>query len=101
MAHTIICVTETQHELLTAIAQKLLTAPREKGIIKMEIDTQPYTYQQFADLKKNPHPQHDKYAKPLNFKKFTIRCGNLIWGKHADMSFPAQALYNADLEYCE
>ncbi len=50
---TIVCVSETQHELLIVIAQKLLTAPCEKGSIKMEINTEPYTYQQFADLKRN------------------------------------------------
>ena len=40
----------------------------------------------FADfLRRHPHPQHNKYATPRNFKKFLIRWGNVIWGKNADM----------------
>lgn len=48
----------------------------------------------------HPHPQHDKYSKPSNFKKFMTREGNIIWGKHADMEFPIGALYRGDLELC-
>ena len=51
-------------------------------------------------LSKHPHPQYDKYAKVSLFKKFTIRNGNLIWGKHADLSFPIEALHEGDLELC-
>lgn len=51
-------------------------------------------------LANHPHPQYDKYGEPKNFKKFTIRNGNLIWGKHADLSFPIEALYEGDLELC-
>ena len=54
----------------------------------------------FSDFFKK-HPQHDKYAKPRKFKKFAISNGNLIWGRHADLEFPIQALYRGDLEYCE
>lgn len=52
-------------------------------------------------LARHPHPQYNKYSKPSLFKQFTIRCGNLIWGKHADLSFPVEALYSGDLEYCD
>lgn len=56
----------------------------------------------FSDfLLRHPHPQYYKYQKPSLFKQFTIRCGNLIWGKHADLSFPVEALYAGDLELCE
>ena len=56
----------------------------------------------FSDfLLRHPHPQYNKYQKPSLFKQFTIRCGNLIWGKHADLSFPVEALYAGDLELCE
>ena len=48
----------------------------------------------------HPHPQYNKYNKISNFKKFYIRNGNLIWGKHADLSFPIEALYEGDLELC-
>ena len=49
-------------------------------------------------LHNHPHPQYDKYAKPLQFRKFSIRNGNIIWGKHADLSFPPEALYAGNLE---
>ena len=56
----------------------------------------------FSDfLQRHPHPQYNKYQKPSLFKQFAIRCGNLIWGKHADLSFPVEALYAGDLELCE
>lgn len=48
----------------------------------------------------HPHPQHNKYAKPQNFRKFTLRDGNVIWGKNADMEFPVGALYAGNLELC-
>ena len=50
-------------------------------------------------IDKHPHPQYNKYKKPSLFKQFTIRCGNIIWGKHADLSFPIEALYTGNLEY--
>ena len=52
-------------------------------------------------IDRHPHPQYNKYRKPSLFKQYTIRCGNLIWGKHADLSFPVEALYSGDLEYCD
>ena len=56
----------------------------------------------FSDfLLRHPHPQYNQYQKPSLFKQFTIRCGNLIWGEHADLSFPIEALYAGDLEICE
>jgi hypothetical protein len=51
-------------------------------------------------LSKHPHPQYDRFAKPSNFKKFTIRNGNVIWGKHADLIFPVGALYLGNPELC-
>ena len=52
-------------------------------------------------LREHPHPQHDKYAIPANFRKFTLRFGNVIWGKNADLCFPVHALYIGDLNYWE
>jgi len=52
-------------------------------------------------IARHPHPQYNKYQNPSLFKTFTIRCGNIIWGKHADLSFPIEALYTGDLEYTE
>ena len=39
------------------------------------------------------HPQYNKYKKPLNFKKFKIENGNVVWGKNWDMIFPVYNLY--------
>lgn len=56
----------------------------------------------FTDFfKKHPHPQYNSYKNKAKFKKFQIRSGNIIWGKHADLSFPIQALYSGNLEYCD
>ena len=52
-------------------------------------------------LEKHPHPQHDRFKTPRMFKTYTIRNGNLIWGKHADLSFPIEALYTGNLEYTD
>jgi len=53
----------------------------------------------FSDfLEKHPHPQYNKYGIISNFKKFTLRNGNVIWGKHADLCFPIDALYAGNLE---
>ena len=55
----------------------------------------------FSDFfAKHPHPQYDKYAKKSEFKKYWLRNGNLIWGKHADLQFPINALYQGNLELC-
>ena len=55
----------------------------------------------FADFfARHPHPQHNRYARPENFRKFTLRDGNVIWGKNADMEFPVGALYAGNLELC-
>ena len=55
----------------------------------------------FSDFfQKHPHPQYNKYAKVSEFKKFWIRNGNVIWGKHDDLNFPINALYAGNLELC-
>lgn len=35
-----------------------------------------------------------KYKNISNFKRFKIERGNVIWGKHADLIFPIDQLYN-------
>ena len=53
-------------------------------------------------IRRHPHPQYNKYLREINFKKFAIRCGNVVWGKHGDLLFPVGALYEGDLELtCE
>ncbi len=34
-----------------------------------------------------------KYQKPLNFRRFKIEQGNLVWGKDWGLVFPIQQLY--------
>jgi len=40
-----------------------------------------------AFLQNHPHPQHNKYRKLSNFKKFKIDGGNIVWGKNWDLIF--------------
>jgi len=44
-------------------------------------------------LKTRPHPQHNKYIKYNNFKKFRVENGNIVWGKNADLIFDDYKLY--------
>ena len=46
----------------------------------------------------NPHPQHNRYLNPANFKSFTIDHGNVVWGKNWDMVFPVEQLYSGVIE---
>ena len=32
-------------------------------------------------LSTHPHPQHNSYLEPENFKLFTIEHGNVVWAK--------------------
>jgi hypothetical protein len=43
-------------------------------------------------LKTRPHPQHNKYLKYSNFRKFRIERGNIVWGKK-DLDFDLWDLY--------
>jgi len=44
-------------------------------------------------LQNHPHPQHNKYRKINNFKKFKIDGGNIVWGKNWDLIFNPRKLY--------
>ena len=44
-------------------------------------------------IRKNPHPQYNKYLDPKKFKKFAIENGNIVWGKNWDLIFPVEQLY--------
>jgi len=44
-------------------------------------------------LQNHPHPQHNKYLKLSNFKKFKIDGGNIVWGKNWDLAFNPRKLY--------
>ena len=49
-----------------------------------------------AYLKNHPHPQYNKYLKPLNFRKFHLDHGNIVWGKNWDLAFPVEQLYTGN-----
>ena len=44
-------------------------------------------------LLNHPHPQHDKYRKLANFKRFKIERGNVVWGRDWDLIFPVSQLH--------
>jgi hypothetical protein len=44
-------------------------------------------------LKTHPHPQHNKYLKYSNFRKFKVDSGNIVWGRNADLIFDTWDLY--------
>ena len=50
-----------------------------------------------AFLSKHPHPQYNKYLDPLNFKKFYLDHGNIVWGKNWDLIFPVEQLYTGEV----
>ncbi len=47
----------------------------------------------FASFFEHSHPQHNRYKKEENFKRFKIENGNIVWGKNWDMIFPLHDLY--------
>ena len=42
--------------------------------------------------------EYEKYKKPVNFKKFKIDQGNLVWGKDYDLFFPPEKIYKGKLK---
>ena len=44
-------------------------------------------------LLNHPHPQHNKYCKLANFKRFKIERGNVVWGRDWDLIFPVSQLH--------
>lgn len=44
-------------------------------------------------LTNHPHPQHNKYRRLANFKRFRIERGNLVWGRDWDLIFPIAQLH--------
>ena len=49
-------------------------------------------------IRKNPHPQYNRYLDPECFQTFSIENGNVVWGKDWDMVFPVEDLYNGYLD---
>ena len=44
-------------------------------------------------IRRQPHPQYNKYLDPRKFSRFTIDNGNIVWGKNWDLIFPVEHLY--------
>lgn len=45
-------------------------------------------------IKKNPHPQYNRYLDEKKFKKFFLDdMGNIAWGKNRDLYFPIEQLH--------
>lgn len=49
-------------------------------------------------LETHSHPQFNKYKKRVNFKRFNIENGNVVWGKDWDMIFPVYDLYTGKIK---
>ena len=49
-------------------------------------------------IRKNPHPQYNRYLDPECFQTFSRENGNVVWGKDWDMVFPVEDLYNGYLD---
>lgn len=44
-------------------------------------------------IKSHPHPQYNKYLDEIEFNKFTIDDGNIVWGEDWDLIFPLEQLH--------
>jgi hypothetical protein len=49
-------------------------------------------------LETHSHPQYNRYKKEVNFKRFAIENGNVVWGKDWDMIFPVYELYKGKIK---
>lgn len=45
----------------------------------------------------HPHPQYNRYIEPRYFKRYTIKHGNVVWGKNWDMIFPIEQLHRGEV----
>ena len=51
-----------------------------------------------AWIRRNPHPQYNRYLNERNFKKFFLDgMGNIAWGKNRDLYFPIEQLREGHL----
>lgn len=48
-------------------------------------------------IRKNPHPQYNKYLDEKEFEKFVIDNGNVVWGKDWDLIFPIEELHKGKI----
>jgi len=78
----------------------VLSASYIKGYqVLLSFSDQSWRVIDFEDfLVKNSHPQYDKYRNTVQFRKFKIENGNLVWGKDWDLIFPVEQLYSGQLK---
>lgn len=48
-------------------------------------------------IRRNPHPQCNKYLDQEQFKDFSIENGNIVWGKDWDLIFPIEQLHKGEI----
>ena len=49
-------------------------------------------------IKRNPHPQYNRYLNEKAFKKYYIDdMGNIAWGKNRDLYFPIDELHEGHI----
>ena len=48
-------------------------------------------------IRRNPHPQYNKYLDEKLFKCFKIENGNIVWGKDWDLIFPIEQLHKGEI----
>lgn len=48
-------------------------------------------------IRRNPHPQYNKYLDEKLFKCFSIENGNIVWGKDWDLIFPIEQLHKGKI----
>ncbi len=51
----------------------------------------------FSDIVNHLKGYYSKYQKPVNFKKFKVDEGNVVWGSDWDLIFPVHQLYKNHL----
>lgn len=48
-------------------------------------------------IRRNPHPQYNKYLDQEQFKDFSIENGNIVWGKNWNLIFPIEQLHKGEI----
>ena len=48
-------------------------------------------------IRKNPHPQYNRYLDPKKFATFKIENRNIVWGRNWDLIFPLNELHEGHI----
>jgi hypothetical protein len=49
-------------------------------------------------IQKYAQGDYEKWKKPVNFKRFKIDNGHLVWGRNWDLIFPPESIRNKTIE---